>query len=74
MSAPQMEVIRQRLEQELSSVQRAAGLSAGEEDRRAFETLERVFRARLADLPQRTPFAPIRVEDVLPPATPHQLH
>jgi hypothetical protein len=68
-----MEVIRQRLEQELSSVQRAAGESAGE-DRQLLETLERVFRARLADLPQRTPVAPIRVEDVLPPAHQHVLH
>jgi hypothetical protein len=70
MSAYQTEVIRQRLEQELSTVQRAAGISAGE-DRLALETLERVFRARLADLPQRRSIAPIRVEDVLPPAHPH---
>jgi hypothetical protein len=67
-----MEVIRQRLEKELSSVQRAAGATAGE-DRLALEMLERVFRARLADLPQRFPVAPIRVEDVLPPANPHVL-
>ena len=70
MGAYQTEVIRQRLEQELSTVQRAAGSSAGE-DRLALETLERVFRARLADLPQRQSFAPIRVEDVLPPAHSH---
>ena len=70
MSAYQTEVIRQRLEQELSSVQRAAGTSAGE-DRLALETLERVFRARLADLPRRQSLAPIRVEDVLPPAHYH---
>ena len=72
MSAPQMELIRQRLEQELSNVQRAAGETAGE-DRQVLETLERVFRARLADLPQRVTAAPIRVEDVLPPAHQHVL-
>ena len=65
-----MELIRQRLEQELSSVQRAAGTSDGE-DRLILETLERVFRARLADLPQRASVTPIRVEDVLPPAHQH---
>jgi hypothetical protein len=65
-----MELIRQRLEQELSMVQRAAGKTAGD-DREVLETLERVFRARLADLPQRVPVAPIRVEDVLPPAHQH---
>ena len=69
MSAPQMESIRQRLERELSSVQRA-GQTAGE-DRQVLETLERVFRARLADLPQRVTAAPVRVEDVLPPAHQH---
>jgi len=65
-----MELIRQRLEQELSMVQRAAGTTA-EDDREVLETLERVFRARLADLPQRVSVAPIRVEDVLPPAHQH---
>ena len=73
MSAPHMEVIRQRLEQELVNVQRAAGDSAAE-DREAFETLERVFRARLADLPRRVAAAPVRVEDVMPPGHQHVLH
>ena len=73
MSAPHMEVIRQRLEQELINVQRAAGDSVGE-DREAFETLERVFRARLADLPRRVAPAPVPVEHVLPPVHQHVLH
>lgn len=65
------DVIRQRLEQELANVQRAADRSAADE-RPVLETLERVFRARLADLPERrTPVRPIRVEDVLPPAHHH---
>ena len=42
------EVIRHRLEQELANVQRAADSSAGD-DRLVLGTLERVFRARLAD-------------------------
>jgi len=66
----QTDVIRQRLEQELANVQRAADLSA-EDDRPVLETLERVFRARLADLPERRTVPPVRVEDVLPPAHPH---
>jgi hypothetical protein len=67
MGSDEMDLIRQRLEQELSAIERAAEGVTGPE-RLALETLARVFRHRLTDLPIERPASPPRVQDVLPPA------
>jgi hypothetical protein len=67
MGAGQMDEIRQRLEHELSTIERAADHAHGPE-RLALETLARVFRQRLTDLPLDRRIPPPRVQDVLPPA------
>jgi hypothetical protein len=67
MGSDEMDTIRQRLEHELSAIERAAQIAAGPE-RLALETLARVFRHRLTDLPIDRAASPPRVQDVLPPA------
>lgn len=67
MKLGETELIRQRLEQELTSIERAAEGASGPE-RLALEALARVFRHRLTDLPLEVPPPRPRVQDVLPPA------
>jgi hypothetical protein len=66
----QTDVIKHRLEKELGAIEHAAGFAAGSE-RLALETLARVFRHRLTDLPWERPTPPPRVQDVMPPVHQH---
>jgi hypothetical protein len=72
MSVANTEIIRHRLQKELDSIQKAAAGSSGAQ-RTAFETLARVFRQRLAEVPFERPVPPPRVQDVLPPAHQHAM-
>ncbi|HSZ55513.1 MAG TPA: hypothetical protein VK797_07635 [Tepidisphaeraceae bacterium] len=67
MKSGQTDLIRQRLEQELTAIERATDGASGPE-RLALQTLARIFRHRLTDLPLECPPPPPRVQDVLPPA------
>ena len=70
MSAEDTGMIRRRLQEELAAIQRAAEQAKGPESA-ALETLARVFRQRLAEIPLERPAPPPRVQDVLPPAYQH---
>lgn len=72
MSFSNSDVVRQRLQRELDAIHKAAQGSAGAQ-RQAFETLARVFRQRLAEVPLERAVSRPCVRDVLPPTHQHAM-